>query len=67
MRAESRIYPFCNHLAAAWAKCPDMRFWQFLLNGYASKRDPFFVEDEEAIKMIEAAAETYSPYHKGEN
>lgn len=46
MRDVNRIQPFCNELAKLWAKCPDMRFGQFMLNVFgeiASKGvDPFF-------------------------
>ena len=56
MRNKDRIRPFCERLAAAWELCPDLRFGQLISNAYASERDrdPFYVEDEKSIQMIEA-------------
>lgn len=58
MRDPKRIDKFCAMLAKTWHKVPDWRFFQFMQNimgEYYSKEriDPFFVEDEEAIKFIE--------------
>ena len=55
MRNKDRIRPFCERLAAAWERCPDIRFGQFICNVYASevKRDPFYIEDDESMRLIE--------------
>jgi hypothetical protein len=65
MRNKDRIRPFCERLAAAWERCPDMRFGQLISNAYASEcdRDPFYVEDEKSIQMIEAFT-NISPYYQ---
>ena len=56
MRDVNRIQPFCNELAKLWAKCPNMRFGQFMLNVFgeiASKGvDPFFPEDADMLDKI---------------
>lgn len=63
MRNKDRIKPFCEKLAAAWERCPDMRFGQFICNVYGGvKRDPFFIEDEESMRLIEKFANECSPY-----
>lgn len=64
MRNKDRIRPFCERLATAWERCPDLRFGQLIVNAYASEldRDPFYVEDEKYIQMIEAFVNT-SPYY----
>lgn len=66
MRNKGRIRPFCEQLADAWEKCPDMRFGQFICNVYATelKRDPFYIEDDESMRLIEKCANECSPYHK---
>ncbi len=66
MRNKDRIRPFCERLADAWEKCPDMRFGQFISNVYATelKRDPFYIEDDESIRLIEKCANECSPYYK---
>lgn len=57
MRDPGRIYPFCNRLAAAWAKLPDWRFGQLICNAFGQMasegRDPFFPDDEEMIEFLE--------------
>lgn len=66
MRSKDRIKPFCERLAAAWERCPDMRFGQFICNVYATelKRDPFYIEDDESMRLIVKCANECSPYHK---
>ena len=66
MRNRDRIRPFCERLIAAWEKCPDMRFGQFICNVYGGpiKRDPFYIEDEESLRMIEEFADNNSPYYR---
>ena len=68
MRNKERINPFCERLAAAWERCPDMRFGQFICNVYGGTghRDPFYIEDDDSIKMIEKFADECSPYHAPE-
>ena len=64
MRDKNRIRPFCERLAEAWERCPDMRFGQFVSNVYAQQiRDPFFIEDDESIHLIERMADRFSPYY----
>lgn len=54
MRNKDRIKPFCERFAEAWERCPDMRFGQLLFNAFSmTPRDPFYIEDEEAISVIE--------------
>ena len=53
------IQPFCDRLAKAWAKRPDWRFGQLMVNllrDYEAEygRDFFFLEEEEMIEVIEA-------------
>ena len=66
MRRKDRIRPFCERLATAWERCPDMRFGQFICNVYSVelKRDPFYISDEESLRLIEKFADECSPYHK---
>lgn len=58
MRDELRIEIFCKKLAKAWYKLPDWRFFQLIINfisdlGY----DPFDMEEEEAISLLEQYCE----------
>ena len=64
MRNRDRIRPFCERLAAAWERVPDMRFGQLVVNAYSSGsiHDPFFIEDEDSIQMIEDFSD-HSPYY----
>ena len=59
MRDPNRISDFCNRLAAAWGKLPDWRFFQLITN-LPFERDPFYMEDDEAIEFIEAAVEKWT-------
>ena len=57
MRDIKRIYKFCNELADVWAKnVPQWRFGQLMVNVFrqlaVEKRDPFFPEEEEMMKII---------------
>lgn len=64
MRDPDRIKPFCDRLARAWAKVPDMRFGQFVCNLYGEcLKDPFFIEDDDSIKLVEEYAEKVSPFY----
>lgn len=58
MRDPNRIYKFMNRLTALWAKYPDWRLGQFMMNILGiyhdqTGRDPFFPEDEEFMKVLE--------------
>ena len=66
VRRKDRIRPFCERLAVAWEKYPDMRFGQFICNVYAMelKRDPFYIEDDESMRLIEKFENECSPYHR---
>ena len=60
-----RIQPFCKRLAAAWAKLPDWRFGQMMVNllrEYEAEhgRDFFFLEEDEMIEVIEAYCNRFS-------
>ena len=64
-RDTGRIQPFCDRLAAAWAKLPDWRFGQLMVNlmrDYEAEhgRDIFFLEEEEMMAFIEARCRRYS-------
>lgn len=55
MRDPERIDDFCERLAKIWHEVPDWRFGQFMVNFFGSmKRDPFFIEDDEMIAIIES-------------
>ena len=59
LRDTGRIQPFCDRLAAAWAKLPDWRFGQLMINllwDYEEEHghDVFFLEEDEMIAVIEA-------------
>lgn len=54
MRDQNRIYDFCTKLAAFWSEVPDWRFGQLICNVLGtSKRDPFFLEENEMMKLFE--------------
>jgi hypothetical protein len=70
MRDPNRIDIFCRRLAACWKKVPDWRFGQLMSNilgeyVYKTKKDIFFLEDEELISFFEEYfnQEGASPYH----
>lgn len=52
MRDPKRINDFCERLAKAWHRVPDWRFGQ-LMSNIPVKKDPFFIEDDEMIEIIE--------------
>lgn len=66
MRKKERIRLFCDRLATAWELCPDMRFGQLICNVYDGrlKRDPFYIEDDESLRLIESFTREFSPYRK---
>ena len=54
MRDPKRIRKFCERLATAWECYPDQRFGQVIFNVVSEMgRDPFYVEDDEMISIIE--------------
>lgn len=60
MRDPSRILIFCDRLAKAWQQYPDLRFGQFLSNILTMYgKDPFYVEDEEMIEIIEKYSKSW--------
>ena len=55
MRDPKRISEFCNKLAAYWAKVPDWRFGQLIVNVLGTcKKDPFFYEEKEMLALFDA-------------
>ena len=53
MRNPKRIREFCDRLAYLWeTNCPDWRFGQLVVNTIG--RDPFYLEDGDALERIEA-------------
>jgi len=67
MRNKDRIKPFCERLAAAWERCPDMRFGQLVSNAFSvsnmgTRKDPFFTEDDVTIFLIEKLTDN-SPHY----
>lgn len=70
-RDPKRIRKFCNQLATEWEKSPDLRFGQFITNvlgqvGADTKRDVFFIEDDEMMEAIQRALSKpgTTPYKK---
>ena len=56
MRDINRIDVFCDRLKKVWKENPDQRFFQ-LINNIMSRygSDMYYIEDDEAIDMIEKA------------
>ena len=56
MRDPGRISAFCDDLKDIWAKLPDWRFMQLMLNFeyefFKDGSDPFFLEDDRAINAL---------------
>lgn len=52
MRNPKRIRPLCDRLAEAWEKLPDLRLGQLIVDSIGGK-DPFYIEDEDLIRMLE--------------
>ncbi len=64
-RDVNRIQPFCDRLAKAWEKLPDLRFGQLMVNlmrDYEAEHgcDIFYLEEDEMIREIEAYCERIS-------
>lgn len=55
MRSKERIDEFCNKLAELWKdNAQDWRFGQLIVNVFGTlKRDPWFYEEEEMMKVFE--------------
>ena len=54
MRDINRIDKFCAELVKYWKQVPDWRFGQLIVNVLGTcKRDPFFYEEEEMLKIFE--------------
>lgn len=58
MRDPNRIDAFCEVLKETWHRVPDLRFGQLMSNFFgdvitATKRDIFFIEDEEMQEYLE--------------
>ena len=52
MRDKERIRDFLMQLEAFWNKYPDFRLGQLLIN-IAHKRDIFYIEEDEFIKLMD--------------
>lgn len=68
MRDKKRIRPICERLATAWERFPDMRLGQLICNAFAGDAgDPFFIEDDKLIEMIEdfVKVTAYHPPREG--
>ena len=64
-RDVNHIQPFCDRLAKAWEKLPDLRFGQLMVNlmrDYEAEHghDIFYLEEDEMIREIEAYCERIS-------
>ena len=54
MRNPNRISRILEQLGEEWKKVPDWRLGQFLVNFLSwYGRDPFFIEDDDFIKLIQ--------------
>lgn len=62
MRDINRIDAFCDRLKKVWKENPDLRFFQ-LINNIMSRysSDMYYIEDDEAINMIEKAMAKVTP------
>ena len=54
-----RIQPFCDRLAKAWERLPDMRFCQLMVNlmreyEAVHRHDIFYLEENVMIEIIKA-------------
>ena len=57
-RDSARIEIILNKLKEVWQKSPDLRLGQLIIN--VTGIDPYFIEDEKLIKMIEEFYEKYN-------
>lgn len=64
MRDPKRIDKFCDELKEVWRKVPDWRFMQLMSNFFRysfseDKRDPFFMEEDEAMSKLRKFLDYY--------
>ena len=68
MRDPSRIYTVLKYLAEIWTERPNIRFCQLIDNIFyfirAKRIDPFYVKDEEFMKLASEAIEFWSSSSK---
>jgi len=64
MRDPRRIGKLCERLAAAWRYVPDMRLGQLMIDVFTliKGRDPFYIEDDEMIELVEKFCKDNTPY-----
>ena len=71
MRNPERLDKFYDELKEMHKHSfPDLRFGQFMMNvlgwiNSVKKRDPFFPEEDEILKLIKEYANTNSPWYRG--
>ncbi len=53
MRNPKRIEDVLSRIRKIWHIYPDLRLGQLLINVIGLGRDPFYVEDDDLVKMIE--------------
>ena len=62
MRDPKRIPVILEELRKIWMEVPDERFWQFLMNlsgRIGIDRDPWFIQDDEALMQLQALRERW--------
>ena len=62
MRDPKRIPELLEELRKIWMEVPDERFWQFLMNlsqRVGVDRDPWFIQDEEALMQLQTLRERW--------
>lgn len=57
MRDIKRIGKFLGQFMKLWYMFPDWRFGQLVVNIFG--RDPFYIEDDKALEMIEYQIKEY--------
>ena len=64
-RDTQRIQPFCDRLAKAWERLPDMRFGQLMVNLVQDTEHmgtrAFYLKDDDMIRDIEAFCSKHRP------
>ena len=66
MRDPARIPRVLDAIKKEWEKEPDLRFGQWFFNTVINEiGDPFFIEDDELILLIQGKLKTY--VHKKRN
>ena len=60
-----RIQPFCDRLAKAWERLPDLRFGQLMVNLIHDMEHmgtrAFYLEDDDMIRTIEVYCSKHRP------